>query len=249
MARYKLTVEYDGGPYVGWQHQENGRSVQQALEEAVRAFCGETVRIVTAGRTDAGVHALGQVVHLDLARDWPAETVMHAINQHLKPEPVAVLASVAVSEDFHARFSALARHYRYRIVNRRAPLALEHDRAWRVSRPLDAAAMHAAAQVLIGRHDFTTFRAAQCQAKSPLRTLDRLAVRREGETVLIEASARSFLHNQVRAMAGTLSLVGEGKWSAGRLAEALAACDRAAAGPNAPPHGLYLVAVDYPPES
>jgi tRNA pseudouridine38-40 synthase len=245
MPRFKLTIEYDGGPFVGWQRQANGRSVQQALEEAVAAFCGEQVTLRGAGRTDAGVHALGQVAHLDLARDWPEETVRDALNAHLRPDPVAVLAVEAAAADFDARFSAVKRHYRYRIVNRRAPLALEAGRAWQVARPLDASAMHEAAQTLVGTHDFTTFRSSECQAKSPVKTLDELTARRDGETVLIEASARSFLHNQVRSIAGSLKLVGEGRWQAADLAAALAARDRAACGPVAPPGGLYLVRVDY----
>jgi tRNA pseudouridine38-40 synthase len=245
MPRYKLTIEYDGGPFVGWQRQANGRSVQQAIEEAVAAFSGEAATLRGAGRTDAGVHALGQVAHLDLDRDWPADTVRDAVNAHLRPEPVAVLAAEETAPDFDARFSAVRRHYLYRIVNRAAPLALEAGRAWHVERALDAEAMHAAAQLLTGTHDFTTFRAAECQARSPVKTLDKLSVRRDGETIVIEASARSFLHNQVRSIAGSLKLVGEGRWAAADLAAALAARDRAACGPVAPAHGLYLVRVDY----
>ncbi len=245
MVRFKLTVEYDGGGFVGWQRQDNGPSVQQALEEAVAAFCGESVVVQGAGRTDAGVHALGQVAHLDLARPTSAETLRDALNFHLRPAPVAVLAAEAVGDDFHARFSATARVYHYRIVNRRAPLTLERGRAWRVSQPLDAETMHAAAQLLVGRHDFTSFRAALCQSASPVKTLDQLDVAREGETLRVVARARSFLHHQVRNMVGTLKLVGEGKWSAARVAAALAARDRAAAGPTAPAEGLYLVEVWY----
>jgi tRNA pseudouridine38-40 synthase len=245
MPRYKLTIEYDGTPFVGWQMQENGRSVQQALAEAVAAFCGEEVAVHGAGRTDAGVHALGQVAHVDLSRDWPADTVRDAINQHLKPEPVAVLQTEEVAEDFDARFSATARHYLYRIIDRRAPLTLEAGRAWQVPVVLDAAAMDEAAKELLGRHDFTTFRAAECQAKSPVKTLDRLDVSREGALVLVRASARSFMHNQVRSMVGSLKLVGQGKWTRGDMAAALATRDRAACGPVAPPQGLYLVRVDY----
>lgn len=245
MPRYKLTIEYDGGPFVGWQRQANGRSVQQAIEEAVAAFSGEQVTLRGAGRTDTGVHALGQVAHLDLARDWPAETISGALNAHLRPEPVAVLTAEPALPDFDARFSAVQRHYRFRIVNRRAPLALEAGHAWQVARPLDASAMHDAAQHLVGTHDFTTFRSSECQAKSPLKTLDALTARRDGEAVIIEASARSFLHNQVRSIAGSLKLVGEGRWQAADLAAALAARDRAACGPVAPPGGLYLVRVDY----
>jgi len=245
MTRYRLTLEYDGGPFVGWQRQENGPSVQQALEEAVFAFSGERVTAFAAGRTDAGVHALGQVAHFDLARETTAATVMDAVNFHLKPNPVAVLAAEAVPADFHARFSAKARAYRYRILNRRAPLALERGRVWQVAHALDAEAMHAAAQHLVGHHDFTSFRSSICQAASPEKTLDRLVVRRAGEAVEIEAGARSFLHHQVRNMVGTLKLVGEGKWTADDVAAALAARDRAKAGPTAPPEGLYLTEVCY----
>ncbi|MGA8293280.1 MAG: tRNA pseudouridine(38-40) synthase TruA [Rhodoplanes sp.] len=245
MPRYKLVIEYDGAPFVGWQVQENGVSVQAALEAAVAAFCGESISVRGAGRTDAGVHALGQVAHLDLTREWDADTVRDAINAHLKPHPIAVLSAEIVAATFDARFSALKRHYLYRIVNRRAPLALEAARAWRVARPLDAQAMNAAAQNLVGRHDFTTFRAAECQAKSPVKTLDRLDVERSGEHVRIHASARSFLHHQVRSMVGSLALVGEGKWSPDDLARALEARDRKACGPVAPPDGLYLVGGEY----
>jgi tRNA pseudouridine38-40 synthase len=245
VPRYKLTIEYDGTPFVGWQLQTNGRSVQQAMEEAITAFSGEQRRIGVAGRTDAGVHALGQVAHLDLTDNWPADTVREAINAHLRPEPVAVVTCERVGDGFDARFSATARHYFYRIINRRAPLALDGHRAWQVARGLDAEAMNDAARVLLGNHDFTTFRAAACQAKSPIRTLDRLSVNRCGEELEISASARSFLHHQVRSIAGSLKLVGEGKWSAGELEGALKACDRKACGPVAPAHGLYLAGVEY----
>ncbi len=245
MPRYKLTIEYDGAPFVGWQIQDNGLSVQGALQAAVAAFCGETVTIRGAGRTDAGVHALGQVAHADLAKDWDTDSVRDAINAHLRPHPIAVLAAERAAQDFDARFSATKRHYLYRIVNRRPDLALDRGRAWRVPRPLDAEAMQQAAQRLVGKHDFTTFRAAECQAQSPVKTLDRLGVMRSDHEVLIATSARSFLHHQVRSMVGSLALVGEGKWSADDLAQALAACDRAACGPVAPPDGLYLVGVDY----
>ncbi|MCG8693417.1 MAG: tRNA pseudouridine(38-40) synthase TruA [Minwuiales bacterium] len=245
MIRYKLIVEYDGGDFVGWQRQTNGRSVQAAIEDAVFAFCGERVTVQGAGRTDSGVHALGQAAHMDLVKDAPPDTVMAALNQHLKPAPVAVLACEQVDDDFHARFSATARHYVYRIVNRRAPLTVDRGRAWRVGKPLDAEAMHAAAQVLVGHHDFSSFRAAECQAKSPTKTLDRLDVTRHGDRIAVETSARSFLHHQVRAMVGTLALVGEGKWDTGDVEAALAARDRSAAGPNAPAEGLYLTRVDY----
>lgn len=245
MPRYRLIVEYDGGPFVGWQRQANGASVQQAIEEAVAAFCGETVVVKGAGRTDAGVHALGQAAHLDLARDWPADTVRDAVNAHLRPAPVAILSAEAVAADFDARFSAVKRHYLYRILDRRAPPAIDAGRVWHVPQRLDAAAMHEAAQRLVGRHDFTTFRAAECQSKSPVKTLDRLDVTREGDEIAIRAEARSFLHSQVRSMAGTLRKAGEGRWSADDVAAALAARDRSRAGPVAPPTGLYLVKVDY----
>ena len=247
MTRYRLTVEYDGRPFVGWQRQENGRSVQQVVEEAIRAFCGETVRVQCAGRTDAGVHALGQVAHVDLDGDPPGDTVRDAVNFHLRPHPVAVLEAVAVGPEFHARLSAVRRAYLYRIVNRRAPLTLDAGRAWHVIRDLDAEAMQAAARRLVGHHDFTSFRASQCQAKSPVKTLDRLEVRRRGAEIRIEAEARSFLHHQVRNMVGTLELVGAGKWRATEVDRALAARDRSAAGPTAPADGLYLVAVGYSP--
>jgi tRNA pseudouridine38-40 synthase len=245
VPRYKLTIEYDGAPFVGWQAQDNGRSVQSALTDAVAAFSGERITVAGAGRTDAGVHALGQVAHVDLARDWDDDSVRDAINFHLRPQPVAVLAAEQVAPDFDARFSATKRHYLYRIVNRRADLTLDRNRVWRVPRPLDAAAMHDAAQRLLGRHDFTTFRSSECQAKSPLKTLDRLNVLRAGEEIRVEATARSFLHHQVRSMVGSLVHVGDGKWSADDLADALAARDRTRCGQVAPPHGLYLVRVEY----
>ena len=245
MSRWKLTLEYDGGNFVGWQRQDNGPSVQQALEDAVAKFCGESVTAHAAGRTDAGVHATGQVAHVDIAKDTTAETVRDALNFHLKPAPIAVVACDAVGEEFHARFSATGRAYLYRIVNRRAPLTLDRGRAWQVGPALDAAAMHDAAQALVGHHDFTSFRAALCQANSPMKTLDRLDVMRHGPEISVIAEARSFLHHQVRNMVGTLKLVGEGKWSAADVARALAARDRAAAGPTAPPDGLYLTGVRY----
>lgn len=245
MPRYRLLLEYDGTDFVGWQRQENGLAVQQVVEEAIERFCGERVTLFVAGRTDAGVHALAQVAHFDLARDAEADTVRDAINFHLKPAPVAVRVADRVADDFHARFSAKERAYLYRIVNRRAPLALDRQRAWWVPTPLDAEAMHAAAQVLVGRHDFSSFRASLCQAKSPVKTLDVLDVTRDGEELRIEARARSFLHHQVRNMVGTLKLVGEGKWTADDVRRALAARDRAAAGPTAPACGLYLTEVTY----
>jgi tRNA pseudouridine38-40 synthase len=245
MPRYKLTLEYDGTPFVGWQVQENGASVQGRLASAIKAFAGEDLTPRGAGRTDAGVHATGQVAHVDLAKEWDPGTIRDALNALLRPDPIAVITCEAVNEQFDARFSAKARHYIYRIVDRRAPLALERDRAWGTFKSLDAKAMDEAAQVLIGNHDFTTFRSTECQAASPVKTLDKLAVSRHGEVIRVEASARSFLHNQVRSMVGSLKLVGEGKWGRGDLEAALQACDRGRCGPVAPPYGLYLVKVDY----
>jgi tRNA pseudouridine38-40 synthase len=245
MPRYKLTIEYDGTPYVGWQVQDNGASVAGEIENAVEKFSGERAQVMGAGRTDAGVHALAQVAHLDLAKEWEADTVRDALNAQLRPAPVAIIAAERVADDFHARFSAVKRHYLYRIVNRRADLALERERVWKIPRPLDAGAMHVAAQHLVGHHDFTTFRSTECQAKSPVKTLDELRVSRAGEEIRIEVSARSFLHNQVRSMAGSLVQVGEGKWSVDDLRMALEAKNRAACGPVAPAAGLYLVRVDY----
>lgn len=246
MPRYRLKIEYDGTPFVGWQVQSVGASVQGALEAAIQKLTGETVRIRAAGRTDAGVHALGQVIHFDLEKAWPPDKLRDGLNFHLKPHPVAVLESAEAAPDFDARFSATARHYVYRILSRRGPPALLRNRVWWIPRALDAPAMREAAAVLVGRHDFTTFRAVQCQAKSPLRTLDRLDVEEAGEEIRISASARAFLHNQVRSMVGSLKLVGDGKWSAEDLRDALEARDRSACGPVAPASGLYLKAVDYP---
>ena len=245
MPRYKLVIEYDGTPFAGWQVQAVGVTAQGVLMAALESFVGERTAVQGAGRTDAGVHALAQVAHVDLARDWDCDTVRDALNACLRPHPIAVLNAERVADDFDARFSATQRHYRYRIVNRRPDLALDRNRAWRVARRLDTDAMHVAAQALVGRHDFTTFRAAECQAKSPVKTLGRLAVERQGEEVLVHASARSFLHHQVRSMVGSLVLVGDGKWRVQDLAAALAARDRSACGQVAPPEGLYLVAVDY----
>ena len=245
MPRYRLTIEYDGRSFVGWQTQANGRSVQQAIEEAILRFSGETVRIRGAGRTDAGVHALGQVCHFDLEKPHAPLRIREAMNAQLRPEPVAVIEADEVAEDFDARFSAKARHYLYRILDRRAPPALDLGRVWHVPRRLDAEAMHEAAQALVGKHDFTTFRAAECQAKSPVKTLSAIAVSRYGDEVHVTTSARSFLHNQVRSMVGSLKKVGEGRWPIASIAEALAAADRRRCGPVAPPDGLYLVRVDY----
>jgi len=247
MTRYKITIEYDGGPFVGWQMQANGASVQAALAEAIWAFSGERVEVRGAGRTDAGVHARGQVAHFDLAKAMRTDQIREAINHHLKPAPVAVLACEAVAADFDARFSATRREYEYILINRRAPLTLDAGRAWRVPPPLDAQAMHDAAQVLTGKHDFTTFRSVQCQARSPVKTLDWLEVMRAGERITIHASARSFLHHQVRSIVGSLKLVGEGKWSRDDLEAALEAQKRSACGPVAPACGLYLVSVGYDP--
>lgn len=245
MPRYKLTIEYDGTPFVGWQIQDNGPSVAGAIADAVEKFANECADVMGAGRTDAGVHALGQVAHLDLAKNWETDVVRDALNAQLRPHPVAIVAAERAADDFHARFSATARHYLYRIVNRRADLALDRERVWKIARPLDANAMHEAAQRLIGLHDFTTFRSTECQAKSPVKTLHRLHVTRAGDEIRIEVSARSFLHNQVRSIAGSLALVGEGRWSADDLQNALEAKNRAACGPVAPAAGLYLVRVDY----
>jgi tRNA pseudouridine38-40 synthase len=245
MPRYRVILEYDGAPFAGWQRQENGPSIQAALEEAVFKLTAERVTAAGAGRTDAGVHARGQVAHFDLAKEFTGEKLRDALNAHLRPDPIAVVEAAVVAADFHARFSATARHYEYRILCRRAPPALDRGRVWHVARALDAGAMHAAAQVLVGRHDFTTFRSVQCQGKSPEKTLDRLDVQRQGEEIAIYASARSFLHNQVRSMVGSLKLVGEGKWRLRDMERALAAKDRAVCGPVAPPDGLTLLRVDY----
>ncbi len=245
MPRFKLTIEYDGTPFIGWQAQLNGPSVQARIGAAVAALTSETILPRGAGRTDAGVHALGQVAHLDLGNDWAPGRLRDALYAHLRPDPISILACETVDNDFDARFSAVARQYLYRIVDRRSPLALDRGRVWRVSVPLDARAMHDAAQGLVGSHDFTTFRAAECQAKSPVKTLDRLDVSREGQEIVVFASARSFLHNQVRSMVGSLVEVGRGVWTASDMAQALAARHRARCGPVAPPYGLYLVRVDY----
>ena len=245
MPRYRLRIEYDGGPFNGFQAQADQPTVQGALDTAVAAFCGDAVRVHAAGRTDTGVHASGQVIHLDLARDWPAATVMNALNAHLMRVPVVVLDAVIVDETFHARFSARGRRYLYRILNRPGPPALERGRVWHVKAPLDAQAMHAAAQILVGQHDFTTFRDAACQAKSPVKTLDLATVSRTDEDVRVVFAARSFLHRQVRSMVGSLVEVGRGRWTDTDLAAALAAADRRACGPVVPSTGLCLTDVDY----
>jgi tRNA pseudouridine38-40 synthase len=246
MPRYKLTLEYDGTGFVGWQRQKNGLSVQEIVEEAALAFCGARVVVHGAGRTDAGVHALAQTAHVDLPRDYAPDTIRNALNQHMRPHAVAVLAADAVADDFDARRRARGRVYLYRILNRRPPPTLERNRVWHVGRPLDHRAMAEAATLLLGRHDFTTFRDSLCQARSPVKTLDALDVARAGEEIHVEARARSFLHHQVRNMVGTLKLVGEGKWTARDVARALAAKDRRTGGPTAPAEGLALVRVVYP---
>src|SRR5215208_2771512 len=245
MPRYRITIEYDGAPFIGWQIQINGPSVAGAIADALGQLTGSETAVHGAGRTDAGVHAMGQVAHFDLDRSWDPLKLREGLNARLRPAPVSVLQVSEAGDDFHARYSAARRHYLYRILNRRAPPALEVNRAWHVNQPLDESAMHRAAQCLVGHHDFTTFRSAECQAASPVKTLDRLTVSRSGDIIEIAAVARSFLHNQVRSMVGSLKLVGDGKWSPHDLDSALHAKDRAACGPVAPPHGLYLVAVDY----
>jgi tRNA pseudouridine38-40 synthase len=245
MPRYKITIEYDGTPFSGWQRQTEQPSVQQAVEEAVHAMSGETVTTQAAGRTDAGVHALGQVAHFELSKDWDPFRIREALNFHLRPDPVAIIAAEAVGDDFEARFSAKSRHYEYRILNRRAPAVIERNHVWHLPMELDAGAMDQAAGLILGTHDFTTFRSSECQANSPLRTLDKFAVRRELDHVVITASARSFLHHQVRSMVGSLKLVGEGKWSPSDFRAALDARDRRRCGAMAPSSGLYLTRVDY----
>ena len=244
--RYKLTIEYQGEPFSGWQRQQDQPSVQAEIETAITRFCGETVTLYAAGRTDAGVHACGQVAHVDLAHAVPGDRLRDAVNAHLRPAPIAILAAEQVPATFHARFDATRRAYRYRIVNRRAPLTLDRGLAWQVARPLDAAKMHLAAQALVGQHDFTTFRAAGCQARSPLKTLSKISVTRHGEEIEIAVAAPSFLHHQVRSITGSLKRVGEGKWPVSAIAEILAAQDRSRCGPVAPAAGLYLMQVDYP---
>lgn len=249
MPRFKLTIEYDGTNYVGWQRQTNGPSIQAALEDAAKAYCQVDALVEGAGRTDAGVHARGQVAHVDLTRDDPPDIVAKALNAHLRPRPIAVISAEKVSAQFHARFSAIERGYLYRILNRRAPAALDANHMWWVPAPIDAERMHRAAQALVGKHDFSSFRAAACQAESPVKTLDELTVSRDGDIVSVVARARSFLHHQVRNMVGTLRLVGTGQWNADDVAAALAARDRAAGGPTAPADGLYLMQVRYPADA
>jgi tRNA pseudouridine38-40 synthase len=245
MPRYRLIIEYDGTSFSGWQRQAERPSVQQALEEAIAAMSGETVTTQAAGRTDAGVHALGQVSHFDLSKEWDPFRIREALNYHLRPHPVAIIAAEAVGDDFEARFSATARHYEYRILTRRAPPVIERDHVWHIPKTLDAEAMDDAAGLILGTHDFTTFRSSECQANSPLRTLDAFAVRRELDHIIVTASARSFLHHQVRSMVGSLRMVGEGKWSPSDFRAALDARDRSRCGAMAPPSGLYLTGVSY----
>ncbi len=245
MTRYRLTLEYDGTDFVGWQRQTSGASIQESLERAIEAFTGEAVTVVAAGRTDAGVHAIGQVVHAEIARPSEPRVVCLALNHHLKPLPIVVREAAPVAPDFHARFSAVRRHYLYRILNRPAPAALDRHRVWWVPVPLDLEALRAAAAKLQGHHDFSSFRATGCQAKSPVKTLERLEVRQEGEEIHLELAAQSFLHNQVRIIAGTLKWIGDGRWAPERIDEILEARDRRAAGPTAPPQGLCLTGVDY----
>ena len=245
MPRFKLTLEYDGAAFRDGSVKKNAFSVQEALEKAVYAISGETVTVQGAGRTDAGVHAIGQVAHLDLEKPLSIESLQNAINYHVRPHPVVVLKATQVEDDFHARFSAIARHYRYRIANRRAALVLDIGRAWHLPRIIDVEAMHEAGQRLVGKHDFTSFRSAACQAKSPIKTLDRVIVQRRGDEIFVEVSARSFLHHQVRNIVGTLKMIGDHKWPVDRIEAILAAKSRAAAGPTAPGVGLYLIGVDY----
>lgn len=245
MTRYRFTVEYDGRPFMGWQRQMHGPSVQAAIETAIHAITGETVEVLAAGRTDAGVHASAMVAHADIAKSITPFRLMEAINARLVPQPVAIL-DIAIAPGFHARFDCTGRRYRYRIINRRSPLTFEAGMAWRVPTALDAGAMHDAAQLLVGRHDFTTFRSSHCQANSPVRTLNRLDVVREGQCIDVFAEARSFLHHQVRSMVGCLKMVGAGQWQADDLVAALAARDRSALGLNAPPDGLFFIGAAYP---
>jgi tRNA pseudouridine38-40 synthase len=249
VTRWRLTVEYDGGPFMGWQRQEHGPSVQQTLEEALQRMTGEQAVFTAAGRTDAGVHALAMSTHVDVAKTLTSHRLREGLNALVRPHPISVLEVEQVADDWHARFSCIGRRYLYRMLNRRAPPALDAARVWHVAVPLDAEAMHEAASRLIGRHDFTTFRSAQCQSDSPVKTLDRLEVSRSGEEIHVTAAARSFLHHQVRSMVGCLALVGRGQWSPDDMRKALEARDRAALGFNAPPHGLYFVEAIYPEDA
>lgn len=246
MTRWRLTIEYDGGPFMGWQRQAHGPSVQQRLEEALQKMTGEQAAFTAAGRTDAGVHALAMAAHVDIERPLTSHRLREGLNARIRPHPISVLEVSQVADDWHARFSCIGRRYRYRILNRRAPPALDGDRVWHIAVPLDAAAMQEGAAYLVGRHDFTTFRSAHCQSDSPVKTLDRLEVTRSGEEIHVTAAARSFLHHQVRSMVGCLALVGRGRWQPDDISRALAAKDRAALGFNAPPHGLYFVEAIYP---
>lgn len=246
MTRFALTIEFDGGPYMGWQWQDHGPSVQGAIEEAIFKTTGEKSLVYSAGRTDAGVHALGMRAHVDVQKPLPPFRLMGAINAHLRPHPIAILACEEVDPEWHARYTCIGRSYEYRILNRRAPLTLEKGRVWRIGPEMDADAMHEAAQLLVGLHDFTTFRSTACQSASPLKTLDRLNVRREGDHIIVEAAALSFLHHQVRSMVGCLAAVGLGRWTTQDLKAALAARNRSALAENAPPEGLYFVAARYP---
>ena len=245
MPRYRLVLEFDGGPFIGWQRQDNGPSVQAAVERAIHAMLGQNVTAIAAGRTDAGVHAMALPVHVDIAMNIPVEKLQAGLNFHLRPDPIAIVEAMQTDDDFHARFSAISRRYLYCIANRRPPPVLERGRVWHVARRLSVERMQEAGQVLVGKHDFTSFRSTACQARSPLKTLDVLSAERIGGEVLVRASARSFMHNQVRSMVGSLKLVGEGKWTGLDLAAALEARQRAACGPVAPAHGLYLQSVDY----
>ncbi|QIK79778.1 tRNA pseudouridine(38-40) synthase TruA [Sphingomonas piscis] len=246
MTRWRLTVEYDGGPFMGWQRQDHGPSVQQALEDALERMTGEQAPVIAAGRTDAGVHALAMSVHVDVVREITAHRLREGLNALVRPAPVSVLTVEPAADDWHARFSCVGRRYLYRILNRRAPPALERGKVWHIGVDLDVAAMAAGAAMLVGRHDFTTFRSVHCQSDSPVKTLDRLDVRHKGDEVLVEAAARSFLHHQVRSMVGCLSLVGRGQWRPDEMRKALEARNRAALGFNAPPDGLYFVKAVYP---
>lgn len=245
MTRFRLTIEYDGRPYMGWQRQPHGPSVQQAIETACAGITGEEVPVYGAGRTDSGVHAVAMAAHVDIAKEIDAFRLGEGLNAKLRSDPIAILDCEMVDPEWHARFACIGRRYRYRIVNRRAPLALEKGRAWRIPQPLDEAVMHEAAQHLVGKHDFTTFRSAHCQAESPVKTLGSLSVARDADTVIVQAAARSFLHRQLRSMVGCLALVGMGRWSAGYLKQALEAADRNRLGINAPPDGLYFLGADY----